>query len=998
MRTFFLAFLSAWCVGITLAEETKTIVLPNTYKDDLFHCADPTSTANIIPCDPTTFLWNLNALKPNYKPDESTICQEVVGILVRAREQEAPSTPGRLQAQTQKDVQVWESIMEASVIDELEPCVLWSMSFGLLAPWAPSMRLDSGQHQQHVEINDNSDPLESLLETAFDTIVIGLVWEDDLDQPLSLNRNELHDLTGRHIMDSLRAELGADNIEHLDLTVTAGLPDYQAKVLPLNLSGKVVFNDPRQSLGPSSLQRVIVNVAFKNDNARDLYLFRLKIARDPTLQEVHAILQGRAALTDFILRPTLENAPNRASSEENLSQQFIDTSDMNLSEEDEGLVSILLVAILSAVAAAIIAVVCFAYFLICRSRTSDNAAKTLEENSHGNDEYIKVAQTQGGRSGRKPQKDSATNNPKQDRDKTSGEYQDGLPAVQTAPTETVEEDEYDIEYVAGSHVDDGVSDYEMDTLPPPSSLPDSDDDSIVMSVVDGFEDENLGDEEAGKNQNDDSDMSDANTSLYNYIPDDTSLSIILKKKETTLEKTQKKGLLWSVIDHQPPRNSDHSDKDGNRDDSDMYGSDKLFDGSDISTELSYNGSKGRSSILGPSSDNDETQSRDSNSLLYATDEDTAITPLSSLSGHRHKEIPYAYKNNNEKAQQPPRDQGHQEMLPHEEPTAAREETSDKKKKFEELWRNENEIDEVASVLQYLDSAQSARRSTETETPPTTNMKIVKVATPIQTPNPPSLGDGESGSVKSSNQPVSESVVDRVPETTDSEDNRMNLPLPATLQDACSSVSSGVSRPASQKHPFPVGESARRNKSNKWIRSSSSVASSGSSVCSTDSAKLRSLLGQSDTNDAAIVFGKQQQSQNQPRQTQHRKNDENSLGSNSIPDTEISMSSCTSSKLESLLTRNDGRDAGSDDGDRSEDFLFNATAQQENPDTRRQVQEEKKDGDEEEEKTSYLPHSITPRVSPIPSTEFGSPDDASTFSAMSEAPSVDETIKSGMGWF
>ena len=727
--------------------------------------------------------------------------------------------------------------------------------------------------------------------------------------------------------------------------------------------------------------------AFENENARDLYLFRLKIASDPTLQEVHVVINGLTAVTEFILQPTLDNAPSRGSGDENSSQQFIDA---NMSDEEEGLVSVLLVAILSAVAAAILAVVCFAYFLICRSRTSNHVTKTLEENSEESDGYIKDAPTKNGRFGRK---EAPPKSPKKDhRNKVSGQYQDGIPAVKTAPTEAVEEDEYDIEYVAGSQVDDGVSDYDMDTLPPPSTLPDTDDDdSIVMSVVDGFDDENLGNEEAGKNQSDDSDMSEANTSLYNYIPDDTSLSMTLKKKETTLEKTQKKGLLWSVMNHKPL--SDGSDSDRGR-------NNHNFGASDISTDLSYNESKGRSSILGPTSDNDDAQSRDSNSLLYGTDEDTAITPLSSLSGHRYKEIPHTYNNTNDKEQEPPQDQQHQETQLQKEPSAAGQESKENKKKFEELWKDENEIDEVASVLQYLDSAQSARRSAEDNDPPTTSLKIVDVATPIQTPDRPPQGDGESAIAKSSDDPVSESLVDRVPETTDAEDNQMNLPLPASLQDACSSVSSGVSGPASQKHLFPVGESARRNKSNKWARSSSSVASSGSSVGSTDSAKLRSLLDQSDTNDAALVFGNQL-TQKPPRPTQPQKDEENSLGSNSNADAETSMSSCTSTKLKSLLTRTDSSD---DD----EDFLFDAAAKQVKPDSRSRLQEEKKDGndddddDEENEKTSYLPTSITPRAlsstSRRPSAEVDTPDDASTFSVLSAAPSVDETITSAMGWF
>jgi hypothetical protein len=160
-----LVFIFACCAGVALGDETETTTnptLPSTYRDDLYHCADPTDAKYVIPCDPTTFRWRLDDLYPSIQPDDSLLCQEVVKILVRAKEQEQLDT-GQLQAeQTQKDVQLWETIMETSVVDRLEPCVLWAMSYGPLAPWAASMGFDeqdhkfeSGQHE-HVDINDNS--------------------------------------------------------------------------------------------------------------------------------------------------------------------------------------------------------------------------------------------------------------------------------------------------------------------------------------------------------------------------------------------------------------------------------------------------------------------------------------------------------------------------------------------------------------------------------------------------------------------------------------------------------------------------------------------------------------------------------------------------------------------------------------------------------------------------------------------------------------------------
>ena len=170
LLAFFLA--CCFCAEVSLADGDTTITLPSTYRDDLYHCANPTDDKYVIPCDPTTFRWRLNELYPSNQPDDSLLCQEVVKILVRAKEQEQLDA-GQLQVQdqTQKDVQLWETIMETSVVDRLEPCVLWALSYGPLMPWASSMGygenghkfVESGQNT-HVDINDNSGEWKCLNE------------------------------------------------------------------------------------------------------------------------------------------------------------------------------------------------------------------------------------------------------------------------------------------------------------------------------------------------------------------------------------------------------------------------------------------------------------------------------------------------------------------------------------------------------------------------------------------------------------------------------------------------------------------------------------------------------------------------------------------------------------------------------------------------------------------------------------------------------------------
>jgi hypothetical protein len=153
----FLVFVLACFAGVATAQEPTNF--PASYKDDLYHCRDPTKEKNTIPCDPSTFRWKLDALRPDIKPDDSLVCQEVTKILVRAKEEEELATG---QSQTEEDVALWETIMESSVVDALEPCVLWAMSYGPLAPWAESMGfvgLVSDQPQHHADINDNSGEL-----------------------------------------------------------------------------------------------------------------------------------------------------------------------------------------------------------------------------------------------------------------------------------------------------------------------------------------------------------------------------------------------------------------------------------------------------------------------------------------------------------------------------------------------------------------------------------------------------------------------------------------------------------------------------------------------------------------------------------------------------------------------------------------------------------------------------------------------------------------------
>lgn len=914
--------------------------MPSTYQDDVYHCEDPKSNTNLIRCDPTTYLWDIGDLNPKKKPDDSLLCEEIVKILVKAVA-EANVDPGAQQAsETQREVELWESIMQTSVVDQMEPCVLYAMSFGALTPYAETMGLyekrgedllekltddavsESAMPGQLPNFDGNYDPLSSILETEFDPFMIALEWSSPLSEPFSLNEKELDDITSRHVKGALSAELGADKIAQFDLTVEPGLPDYKAQILPLTLSGKVSFNDQLDVLDSASLQKTIFQSAFINSNALDLYLFRLKISKEPTLQTVSNLVAGKETIDLYIERSNPSN----------------------------GFVSKLLIAILLAVGAAIVAILCFAYFLIFRTRSSGKVIETLEETSNNS----------GSGSG---QTSRMSNN----KGMFKREFNDGVPGVRTAPTEEAyeeEESQYDIEYAAASN--DGVSEYDMDTLPShPADAEESDDDqSHEMSVIEGFDDEDLQEETVANN----SQTSDDNVSLYSYIPTDTSLVA----EQTALERIEKKGVLWSVEQQQKaPVESD----------AESYA---------FSTVQSFEKTN-RTSILGPS--DDDAQSRDSMSLLYGTDEDSILNFMS-----KPKSTELSLADDQEADQEAPIPV-EQQTPPVVESVSTEEQIQDKKKKFEDLWKDENEIDEAASVLNYLDSVQSARREGETEEEPvpapTTSLKIVDVATPMQTPERPPRPDENAD--QETGEQVLEALVDTVPGTTPaSEDNQMNLPLPATLdanfQDSVSvsssisGTSSNVSGTSSKQRV--LGESARtKTPTNKWTVASP-ASTMDHSVRSTDSAKLRSLLGQGDVNDAAL-FGKKLQT-----------DDKSASTSSSVNEMEVSMSSCTSNQLKSLLTT-ESREVGSDD---EEDFLFTKTITEENGqienDEKKETEDLEEDDDDEEDRTSsYLPQSITPRAQ-VPSPTFGKgqDDNSTVYSALSEAPSVDETIKSNMGWF
>ena len=176
---------------VTADEEDVFIGKPTNYRDDVYHCSDPASTSlatttttavveggPVVACNPTTYLWNTNDFNPTVPIDSSAACTDLIDVLVVAmHEQELlqlgpNNNQGNLNANDllilqQEIVQQWEALMqETTVVEKLEPCVLWAMLYGPLTPYSSSSNSNSSssssssssialqqQHQQqHVAI------------------------------------------------------------------------------------------------------------------------------------------------------------------------------------------------------------------------------------------------------------------------------------------------------------------------------------------------------------------------------------------------------------------------------------------------------------------------------------------------------------------------------------------------------------------------------------------------------------------------------------------------------------------------------------------------------------------------------------------------------------------------------------------------------------------------------------------------------------------------------
>mmetsp|Transcript_12561 Transcript_12561/g.22553 ORF Transcript_12561/g.22553 Transcript_12561/m.22553 type:complete len:813 (+) Transcript_12561:1-2439(+) len=788
-----------------------------------------------------------------------------------------------------------------------------------------------------------------------------------------------------------------------------------------------------------------------------------------------------------------------------------DTDSTN-NNDNQDFLSTLLIAIMASVGAAIVAVMCFVYCLMCRNGRFRKNSFAIDDDEEDDDDMEQL------------KKNKTTPNPaaihsysnrasRRSRNVDAAMVPD-VPAVTTIPTDDIDhdddDDDDDVEHgnhpnryhyprsgsapnynsypeseISASVVgygDDGVSDMDMDTLPPPT--PTDNDYDMGMSVMD-YEEGILPNTYGNTNYHDNDDaISDAGTSLYSYIPDDTSLAMYntnesitnhknssrapfssayskvsstataadsnnnYKEAGTTMEQTKQKGLLWSVMDTLKKYGNDTDNE------ADMYLEDSKDNNNDVNTidqesltdddnasllrdvgrrtrllsddqESATVTSVGDDSLLrkdkkeqfenlwkddnddnddvdiGNKENKDDDDNKDNNDNAEEDDQQQVVTPVKASEGEAVEPTPKTEKRRNGGPST-------KETEPSSVVKDDDEVIADSDKEQEANDDTNKSVNEEGAE----DANEAPTNDANTEDEQEENVveeEIVTKATPTK------------------------SLVDWVPrhdddvEDYDEEDAKRFLPLPTALEtsfkeankayNACDNEVSSLSSMsgASSATSGRKVESARKKKPSKWGTQDRPQLefshSCDDSVSSTDSAAFRSLLGQSDTNDAALVFSKQQQ-----QELVSQREEGKSKNSNSDPE------GTTPHQLQSLLDKDtaDGFESA-EEFDDAEELLLEAEKQAaatvmgnsetaSNQPTRSQdimrkspaatTEEEKKDdfSDEEHEgekkNPGYLPASILPAAS-YESTGDGT---IVSTSSLSAAPSVDASISSKMGWF
>jgi hypothetical protein len=174
----------------------------------------------------------------------------------------------------------------------------------------------------------------------------------------SLNRQELYEITQQHLVTVFEAEFG-DNVQEVQLVMTSTRFDLDDKAKQVfvteQLSGVVVFVEPA-----IVLQRTMDDLAMEafTDNGLALYLFRLQIATDSSLQTVEDVVLLNSD-DGLDLGESTDDAPSGDGGSNTGSSAF---------EWDT-----VTVAIVAAVGSAFLMVVVFVVCLFCKRRNKQKS-------------------------------------------------------------------------------------------------------------------------------------------------------------------------------------------------------------------------------------------------------------------------------------------------------------------------------------------------------------------------------------------------------------------------------------------------------------------------------------------------------------------------------------------------------------------------------------------------------------------------------------------------
>ncbi len=610
-----------------------------------------------------------------------------------------------------------------------------------------------------------------------------LVWSSNAvqDQNLSVDRMELRTLTERHVLEGLQAELGLTLVTAVNLILTSGLPT--SKSFTETVTGTVSLNARIPSL---TVQR-LVESSFQS-NALELYQFRLKISTDPALKQVQSVIVGT-----------------------NIDFDSITADSTDTEEPEEKVLDTVMIAVISSVGAALVAVCCFGCCILYLSRR-------------------RLAKAQAARMVKGSYKSSVASSSK------ASQSRSGHHLIPPVPTKSLSQEDYPPIYEEYEEDEENqMSLISMSEMDEQSHIA-PDEQSITTSVYSYF------------NHDDSSVIGGASvaSSFFHSIEGPTPTNEVNSQR--------KKGFMWSVMDTMQK----HFGTDSEREDEQSPRSSML--GPSVRDEDSDQASTNSGSLLYETKEPPKIETKSSVDEEEVEDFDAEISPQATTPVRERFERMWREEDEEQESS---------------DSTKVGKEENSAPTKLETLEPTLKEDDlppKPKSILVFQDdnsgnnsNSNSVNDSCQTDESPVPSILL-------ESSNVRSAPVDEEVPIKEVTRIVNRIPDDQDDEELDDDDQKMALLLPSQLKAADpnfdnSSQSSSLSSRSnvsgrskgSQRNTFGVAalmaRSVRVKRENSWgkLSTSSKDTPSVNSTHSTDSAKYRSLLNQGDTNDAAL-FG------------------------------------------------------------------------------------------------------------------------------------------------